>query len=291
VTDSWNWKSLLKLRSLAERFVICSVGNGKTASFWLDNWTPLGPLIKFLGDDEPRICRIPLNARVADACNHHDWTLVSPRSDSAVSFHSHLTTISLPSLSSIDDSYSWIVDAINCKGFSSKRTWEAIRPREDIKEWYKAIWFKGATPKHAFTMWTAQLDRLPTRTRLASWGLMIPIDCCLCSGFDESRDHIFLHCEYSRDLWHAIQQRLGLPPTNFGSWAGLLTWLRCKTDSSPSILRKVSVQTLVYNVWRERNNRFFNLRSIPSSQIFIVIDRLIRNTISQQEDIVIFSKA
>ncbi|WZZ65202.1 hypothetical protein YC2023_076572 [Brassica napus] len=48
-TDSGVWKSLLKLRPLAERFITCEVGNGLKASFWSDCWTPLGSLLKLLG--------------------------------------------------------------------------------------------------------------------------------------------------------------------------------------------------------------------------------------------------
>lgn len=87
VNDYWTWKTLLKLRPLAERFVKCSVGNGKIASFWFDSCTPLGPLIKVLEEEGPRSSRIPLNAKVDDAC-----MLASPRSEQAMALHSHLTT-------------------------------------------------------------------------------------------------------------------------------------------------------------------------------------------------------
>lgn len=225
MNDSWTWKTLLKLRPLAERFVKCSVGNGKIASFWFDSCTPLGPLIKVLGEEGPRSSRIPLNAKVADACNQQGWILASPRSEQAMALHSHLTTIRLPSNSTLEDTYCWIVNDVKCRGFSSKLMLEAARPREEVKDWFNSVWFKGATPKHAFTMWTAQLDRLPTPIRLASWGMLIPTTCCLCSAFDETRNHLFLHCEYNKDLWHAIQQRIGLSPTTFQYWTNMLTWL------------------------------------------------------------------
>lgn len=65
--DSWHRKSMLNLRPLAHPFIICTVQNGNMASFWLDHWTPLGPLLDTLGVNRPRALRIPLHATVLEA--------------------------------------------------------------------------------------------------------------------------------------------------------------------------------------------------------------------------------
>nr|VDD48719.1 unnamed protein product [Brassica oleracea] len=49
-------------------------------------------------------------------------------------------------------------------------------------------------------MWVANMDRLPTRARLASWGLQIPTACCLFSALVETRDHLFITRNYIRSL-------------------------------------------------------------------------------------------
>ena len=64
---SWIWKSLCKLRDEARPFIHCQIGSGITASFWLDNWTSLGPLIELVGERGPAVTGISLNAVVADA--------------------------------------------------------------------------------------------------------------------------------------------------------------------------------------------------------------------------------
>lgn len=43
-----------------------------------------------------------------------------------------------------------------------------------------SFWFKGATSKHAFQIWIAQLDRVPTRSRLLFGGMQISSSCLLC---------------------------------------------------------------------------------------------------------------
>jgi hypothetical protein len=39
---SWNWKQLLKLRSLAKKFLRVKVGDGSKIFLWLDVWHPDG---------------------------------------------------------------------------------------------------------------------------------------------------------------------------------------------------------------------------------------------------------
>lgn len=129
-------------------------------------------------------------------------------------------------------------------------------------------------------MWIAQLDRLPTRVRLASWGMHVPTTCCLCSRFDETREHLFLHCEYSRDIWRSAQIRLHLTPTVFASWSSLTVWTMTNAERSPKLLRKLVTQAILYNIWKQRNNLIHNLHSIPAATIFRETDRLVRNTIT-----------
>lgn len=132
--DSWTWRMILKLRPIAERFLKHVIGNGVNTSFWFDSWTPMGPLIKLLGVEGPRALRLPLNTKVADACDSGGWLLPSHRSDAALVLHTHLTTIDLPSHSTLLDSSRWIVNNKDCDGFSSSLTWEAMRPRAEIKD-------------------------------------------------------------------------------------------------------------------------------------------------------------
>lgn len=91
--------------------------------------------------------------------------------------------------------------------FNSQATWEVLRPRQPSQPWHDEVWFKGAVPKHAFTMWVANDDRLPTRSRLASWGLAVPLTCPFCCALPETRDHIFLSCQYSYDVWSLVFAR------------------------------------------------------------------------------------
>lgn len=117
-------------------------------------------------------------------------------------------------------------------------------------------------------MWTAQLNRLPTRMRLAAWGLNFQTSYYLCFAFDETREHFLFWCGFSVEIWTAVQQRIGVSPFLFQSWSALLAWVKIRSNSAPRLLRKLVAHTILYYIWMERNNRLFNFVSKTSSQLF-----------------------
>lgn len=276
---SWTWKALLKLRPLAESFIRCSLGNGCKASFWFDSWCDLGPLIKHFGPSGPMQTGVQLTSAVAGACSNNGWLLRSARSLEAEEFQIMLCSVPLPSYSQSPDIYSWKVDDMDLESFSAKHTWEALRPRGQKQSWANKVWFKGHIPSHAFMMWVAQLDRLPTRSRLASWGLQIDTCCCVCNHYHETRDHIFLRCKYAEQIWKLALRRLGYRPVLFHTWEALLAWIEIRVSHCPPTLRKLTVQAVIYRLWRERNQRLHNGAPSPPQAAFKEIDRQIRNAI------------
>ncbi|XP_020871402.1 uncharacterized protein LOC110225772 [Arabidopsis lyrata subsp. lyrata] len=218
--------SFWSLRGRSSDSFLCIVGNGRDAWFWHDNWTPFGPLIKYFGEHGPRSLRVPITARVADVCNANGWTIAHPRSDQGESLQIYLSSIQLPTSVSNSDHFEWVIERKSTNGFSSSKTWEQLRPREDEKAWAPLIWFKGHIPKHAFHLWITNLDRLPTMARLASWGLDVSTVCSLCSASIENRDHLFLECAFARILWKKILERIGHPQIFFSDWNSMLVWVK-----------------------------------------------------------------
>ncbi|KAG2314008.1 hypothetical protein Bca52824_017130 [Brassica carinata] len=126
----------------------------------------------------------------------------------------------------------------------------------------------------------ANLNRLPMKMRLASWGLNIPTACCFCNNHDETREHLFLTCTYSTTLWKMILERLDPHRLLLLTWEELLSWLRLPSPSTPTTLKKLGTQSLLYNVWRQRNSEVHLTGFSPSQTTFNSIDRDIRNTIT-----------
>lgn len=227
---------------------------------------------------------MPISASVRQASNPTGWRLPHPRSDNALALHAHLTTVIAPHQQTEPDSFHWTIDNKDCRGFSSSKTWEAIRPRDQPKSWAKSVWFSGAIPRQAFNMWLANLNRLPTKVRLLAWGLNVQPACSLCTSHDESRDHLFLTCSYANSLWQMVFSRLDPQCRLFVTWNELLSWTRVSTSSAPSTLRKVATHSLIYNVWRQRNEAVHRGGFATLQATFKTIDRDIRNTITARKD-------
>jgi len=79
-SGSWILRRLCKLRTLARPFIVCEVGSGVTANFWLDNWTSHGPLIDLTVPTGPQITGLPRDSTVRDALRGNDWWISASRS-------------------------------------------------------------------------------------------------------------------------------------------------------------------------------------------------------------------
>ncbi|GJX90624.1 hypothetical protein Tco_0343950 [Tanacetum coccineum] len=55
--------------------------------------------------------------------------------------------------------------------FSVARAWDAVRPRGNIINWHKIVWFSHAIPRHSFHMWLVMRKALNTQDKLRMWDL------------------------------------------------------------------------------------------------------------------------
>ncbi|KAG2317788.1 hypothetical protein Bca52824_020910 [Brassica carinata] len=91
-------RSMIRIRAEAAEFLRCSIGDGRTARFWHDFWTDLGPLIEAFGRRGPRDLRIALDAPVSAAVSEGEWRLPPARSEVAETLQVVLTTMEPPTL-------------------------------------------------------------------------------------------------------------------------------------------------------------------------------------------------
>ena len=234
---SWIWKAICKLRPLARPMVHCEVGSKITASFWHDNWTSLGPLIELVGERGPHITGLGINAVVAEALTNNGWWLDRSRSRSPTIL---LLKSCLPNAqeiidSDVDDTYVWYPGAERGSGsFSTSETWRALHPYPIDVFWHKDVWFTDRILKHAFVALVAAQNRMVTRDRLIGWGLTVPSSCVLCSGNDESRQHLFFDCSYSSQVWTFFLSRLHLTPSQ--GFEDVLRWLLAPSRDKNMVL-------------------------------------------------------
>ncbi|XVE94636.1 hypothetical protein REPUB_Repub02eG0026000 [Reevesia pubescens] len=122
----------------------------------------------------------------------------------------------------------------------------------------------------------AILNRLPTRDRLASWGMVTDTDCVLCGFALESRDHLFFGCFYSKEIWKKILELCQLQRL-VGSWTEELTWAvtKLKGKSLITLILKLAWHAHLYLVWKERNSKFFGGKCSTPVQVVAQIKNLV----------------
>lgn len=254
-SGSWIWRRLMNLRQTARPFVCCRIQSGNDALFWHDNWTGLGPLIDISGANGPRVLGIRSMAKVTEAISGDSWALPRGRHQ-IIQLIKACLPAEPPVLSPlIPDLFLWKNSPDSEPGqFKASRTWETLVPAPPPVLWHKTIWFKVRIPKHSFLAWVAILNRLPTRNRLRQWSPETSPTCLLCDSSDENRDHLFLGCPYSQDVWnHFFRHSNFNLPVDFEA---IFQWLpSSSTNLKVRTICNLLVQAIVYALWKERNLR------------------------------------
>lgn len=250
-SQSWLAKKLIRLRNQIYPWIKIEIGNGKSCNFLLQNWSPFGKVLDYLGIDGPQCTRIHLSSTFSDLWRNGSWNLPPARSDSQLLIYAHLTTISL---SQEPDTITWWINDVLKNRKSIGAIYQAIDEPSPHVAWHSTIWFSGGIPKHKTTTWLFALNRNPTRDRLLQWGIQVDLNCLLCHVAQESRNHLFFDCNFSWAIWSSIAARAHYVPTR--SWHMQLDSLSSLNVSKRQ--RKLILlawKGTIYSLWTERNAR------------------------------------
>ncbi|XP_019240895.1 PREDICTED: uncharacterized protein LOC109220885 [Nicotiana attenuata] len=66
--------------------------------------------------------------------------------------------------------------------------------------WKGLMFGNAARPKAKFTLWLQMQNRLLTVDRLKKWGIQGEDRCSLCEKEEETRDHIYVECTYTKEV-------------------------------------------------------------------------------------------
>ncbi|CAA7024810.1 unnamed protein product [Microthlaspi erraticum] len=251
----------VKLRDLARPFIVCQLVSGKNALFWHDNWSSLGPLIDLTIANGPRISGIHRFATVSQARVNNEWLLPRGRHSLLLLLRNCLPELHLNQNDSSPDLFLWKHNpALPQAQFSTRKVWSSLFPPGPSISRHKTVWFTHHIPKHGFLLWLAVRNRLLTRDRLRSWGLLVPADCLLCGNEEESRDHLLFSCTFSKEVWTSFFTHPSLnPPSTFGD---IIQWVRTSFNQPKlQVICKLIFQGVTYAICAERNSRLHSSSS------------------------------
>ena len=122
------------------------------------------------------------------------------------------------------------------------------------------------------------LARLPTRDRLASWGMNVPTQCVLCLFGTESHSHLFFQCPFVAAIWAKFSASpVLLAPVSIQALAGVIAHPQLAGVAGMDAVLKLILQVIVYCIWQERNVRIFQQVSTSVAEVFSRVDRLIKD--------------
>ncbi|KAL2929363.1 LINE-1 retrotransposable element ORF2 protein [Bienertia sinuspersici] len=89
-----------------------------------------------------------------------------------------------------------------------------LKDHSSPKPWAENIWSRHNIPKYSFCTWLAIQKRLPTADRLKKMGNPIDNNCPLCTDGEETSEHLFFECSYSKGILEELKLWMGIPMTS-----------------------------------------------------------------------------
>ncbi|XP_028549943.1 uncharacterized protein LOC114579456 [Dendrobium catenatum] len=146
--------------------------------------------------------------------------------------------------------------------------------------WYKMIWHKRKALKFSVYAWLAIMGGLKTAEALRIRNVFVPSTCCLCHTHDETVYHLYFECSYSFSILTSIIPGMDI----FLFRPNILQvydWLNGKYNDNTEMLNfyKLAVSSVIYYIWKERNNRIFGNKLQCHTSLQLCIKRALSERI------------
>ncbi|XP_021770711.1 uncharacterized protein LOC110734869 [Chenopodium quinoa] len=104
--------------------------------------------------------------------------------------------------------------------------------------WWKKFWAFPILPKWKMFFWKLLHGVTPVEALLCTKGIPVDPLCAFCHTSQETIDHLFLHCPFTRRLWSCGPLGILLPPEDFSSF---IHWIAHEWKSRSSSVRDLDV--------------------------------------------------
>lgn len=204
---SWVWRKLLNLRPIAYECLSFDIRDGKSVSFWFDNWLGNGKILDLTGALGCSYLGVSRTAYVAEATCSNGWNIRRCGRRRYPQLCDKIAAATVPDADAGPDIVMWRHDQDVFKPtFSAAETWDYLREKRNKVSWHRLLWFPQAIPRQAFMVWLALQNRLSTGFRMRGWG--IEQGCVFCGERDESRDHLYFACPNTFKVWVNVAEGL-----------------------------------------------------------------------------------
>lgn len=139
---------------------------------------------------------------------------------------------------------------IHQNSFSIKKAYYVLRGNHAKVPWKSIICDNISPPKATFIAWIALWGKLRTKDLIRSWEVTTDMTCVLCSEQDETLEHLFFACKFSKQIWQEVLHWLNMH-SSVTTWTKEWTWIakKCKRKSRPALALKAAFYLVVYSIW------------------------------------------
>jgi len=134
----------------------------------------------------------------------------------------------------------------------------------------KELWRVKAPPRVKLFFWHALHRRLWTSDRRKRHGLQDGDECALCNQESETCEHLFLGCDFARQVWFEMLRPLQLSALVLGDDGDIADWWllqRRRVDKASRPLFDSLLLLVAWSIWKERNARVFGRAPAPASAV------------------------
>ncbi|KAJ1693012.1 hypothetical protein LUZ63_009710 [Rhynchospora breviuscula] len=145
--------------------------------------------------------------------------------------------------------------------YSSASAYSVLADPGTRTEYHNKLWILKAPPRVKIFLWLLLLNRLLTQQNLILRNWPANDGCPSCTGHEfETAMHLFVDCNFARNIWDLAQQHFDLPllqfPSNLQSF-----WLNNRVRLGASWDTIWAAASLT--IWKERNNMIFSQAANP----------------------------
>ncbi|KAF7843157.1 ribonuclease H [Senna tora] len=249
-SDSRLWKNLCKLWPSFYSNVRWDLGNGNRVLFWKDHWIP--EITNLNQENMDPSGRRNTEATVKDFINNQgQWDIEKLSEILPTSLITKVVEIIPPNPNLGPDHAYW--DDGKEGNFSISSAYNKIMGiGEEPELHWSTLWKSNMQERNKMLIWRFMHDRLPTKSKLASWSSINPM-CLWCQSARESNSHALRDCPRISQVWKAfINPRdralfFNLPAKEW------ITWNLRKKESFCSVPWPFIFSTVCGMCWHWRN--------------------------------------
>ncbi|GJU60172.1 RNA-directed DNA polymerase, eukaryota, reverse transcriptase zinc-binding domain protein [Tanacetum coccineum] len=258
-SDSWGWKSMLKIRDDIKNHVWYDIGDGRSISMWYDRWCMDGPLCSLISRRDIYDARLDDNAKVSDMISNNQWNWPNGWKEKYALLNNLDGVVRL---SNKDDKVLWVTNVGDKVRFTTKQAWEDLKDNWPLVNWRHVVWFNQIIPRQAFIMWMVVQDKLLTQDKIERWKQSDDLKCRLCKQCGDSMHHLFFQCEIPRNIWTKLM-KLSFKMDLLVKLQDVVDSMvrRCGKNNIGNVVDKLILVASVYFIWQEKNFRLFKNES------------------------------